>query len=104
MTLARTPRGAVRAERVEDLSVVGLARGVLERCLRSRVHATPDSTHPGTSSWHLVVTGAPLPRRAGTRWARPRVDRVLGLGVLVLCVTVFLAYLPLAQLSVWWLD
>lgn len=35
---------------------------------------------------------------------RPRADRVLGVAVLVLCVAVFLAYLPLAQLAVWWMD
>lgn len=35
---------------------------------------------------------------------RPRADRVLGLVVLVICMTVLLAYLPVAQLSVWWLD
>lgn len=42
----------------------------------------------------LIVQGPP----------RPRADRVLGLVVLILCTVVFLAYLPVAQLWVWWMD
>lgn len=42
----------------------------------------------------LLVDGPP----------RPRADRVLEVALLVLCVVVFVAYLQVAQLSVWWTD
>ncbi|MFC3688722.1 hypothetical protein [Aquipuribacter hungaricus] len=42
----------------------------------------------------LLVEGPP----------RPRADRLLSVGVLVLCAVVFVAFLATAQLSVWWMD
>lgn len=42
----------------------------------------------------LLVDGPP----------RSRADRLLSVGVLVLCVAVFVAFLATAQLSVWWMD